>query len=302
MNYSNYSTINNCPNATEKNWCISLSNKPVKQISVSLSDGGKYPYVSRFALDVGNVVVIGKGYAYTIASWHGKAETTGKFGVVSDISDKITVKKDALVELDMVFTDQADKAKLTACGKYIALPANQKSLQFDKATDNIYPITFMIRKILASASILANQKTAGGALVMLAKEYIASNQHVSDETLELRRACPEYADIALWDIYVANKNRCNAELSGEPRYSTSDEALDGFTRHQPMISDKTQNFVHKSVHIGAISVMVRGGFKNLLLAYLDAEPPIKEFRDEILENIAENGYPELIKLLSEKLA
>lgn len=300
MNYENYASINNSLNPTQKNWCISLSKKPVKQVSVVLSDGRKFPYVSRFNIDADNVVIIGKEYAYEISALHADANTTGLFGVVSDVCEKITVKKSELVELDMVFSDECDKKALTACGKYIALAPDETNLQYGKEIETVYPITFMIRKILASASILANQKLAGAALVETAKEYIASKQYIAPETLELCRAAPEYVDVALWDIYVANKKRCDMELEGEPRYKY--ECLYGFDPLPPTASDKTQDFVHKSVHIGAISVMVRGGFANLLSAYLDSNPPILDFKDEIIQNIGNVGYPELIKILLEYLS
>ena len=96
MNYENYASINNSVDATQKNWCISLAKKPVKQVSASLSNGKKFPYVSRFAIELGNVIVVGKEYAYELSALHDEAETTGLFGIVSDVSDKITVKKSEL--------------------------------------------------------------------------------------------------------------------------------------------------------------------------------------------------------------
>ena len=57
--------------------------------------------------------------------------------------------------------------------------------------------------------------------------------------------------------------------------------------------------VFKYIHIGAISVMVRGGFVNLLKAYLGANPPIKEFYKTILEEATQVGAPEAIALLKE---
>ena len=68
---------------------------------------------------------------------HGEADTTGKFGVVTELSDNITAKKANLVELDMVFTHWFDKKTLAACAKYLALPANETSLQYGKNTEKI---------------------------------------------------------------------------------------------------------------------------------------------------------------------
>ena len=43
--------------------------------------------------------------------------------------------------------------------------------------------------------------------------------------------------------------------------------------------------------------MVRGGFKNLLEAYLSANPPIKEFLAEAKDLLQDTGHPEVYALL-----
>ena len=45
--------------------------------------------------------------------------------------------------------------------------------------------------------------------------------------------------------------------------------------------------------------MVRGGFVNLLKAYLSVNPPIGSFYTEMLEAIGDNGYPEALSVLRE---
>jgi hypothetical protein len=43
--------------------------------------------------------------------------------------------------------------------------------------------------------------------------------------------------------------------------------------------------------------MVRGGFKNLLEAYLSVSPPINEFITDALDTLDEIGHPETYALL-----
>lgn len=63
----------------------------------------------------------------------------------------------------------------------------------------------------------------------------------------------------------------------------------------PVVND----YVNKYAHLGAISIMVRGGFMNLLEAYLAAEPPIKEFLADALEVLDGIGCPKTYALLQE---
>jgi hypothetical protein len=41
-------------------------------------------------------------------------------------------------------------------------------------------------------------------------------------------------------------------------------------------ADSVQTYINRYVHMGAVALMVRGGFKNLLEAYLQTEPPIDQ--------------------------
>ena len=55
--------------------------------------------------------------------------------------------------------------------------------------------------------------------------------------------------------------------------------------------------VYKYIHIGAVSLMIRGGFVNMLRAYLNANPPIKSFYSTLVSEATQVGAPEAIELL-----
>ena len=56
-------------------------------------------------------------------------------------------------------------------------------------------------------------------------------------------------------------------------------------------------YVNKYSHLGAISIMARAGFKNLLEAYLSANLPVEEFLAKAKEILQDIGHPEVYALL-----
>jgi hypothetical protein len=65
------------------------------------------------------------------------------------------------------------------------------------------------------------------------------------------------------------------------------------------IPDVVNAYVNKYAYIGAVSIMVRGGFANLLKAFFSANPPIASFYNEMLEDIGSNAIPEMLNILKE---
>ena len=61
--------------------------------------------------------------------------------------------------------------------------------------------------------------------------------------------------------------------------------------------ESVSNFVNKYAHFGAVSLMVRGGFVNLLNAYLSVNPPIAEFHDEMCQVLDGFGHKEAFEVL-----
>ena len=62
-------------------------------------------------------------------------------------------------------------------------------------------------------------------------------------------------------------------------------------------SEQLQDFVNKYSHIGAVSIMLRGGFKNLLEAYLSVNPPIDAFYHEMCEVLSGSGHKQVYNVL-----
>ena len=64
-------------------------------------------------------------------------------------------------------------------------------------------------------------------------------------------------------------------------------------------SEQLQDFVNKYSHIGAVSIMLRGGFKNLLEAYLSVNPPIDAFYDEMCAVLSNVGHKQVYEALKD---
>lgn len=298
--YQNYAVVNPVADAVEKNWCISAKLlSSVQQATVEFASGKSYNYASRYPVAEGDVAVIGKTLPDLTGDRIEPSATTGSFGVVSEALPKLEIKRSHASELDFVFTTNVAKKQITDCAKYLDMDGNEKTLQYGKKTQSFYPITFLIRKLLAAASIIAYPKFAGDANVEKAVAYIAQPQIITKTMAALEWAVPySRADICLDDIHIAIAEKNIAELQAMGLSYMKDGALIGDDRGND-IPDIVNAYVNKYAYIGAVSIMVRGGFANLLKAFLSANPPVASFHDEMLEDIGSNAVPEALNILKE---
>lgn len=298
--YQNYAVVNPVADATEKDWCVSAKLlSSVQQATVEFSSGKSYNYASRYPVAEGDVAVIGKTLPDLTGDPIEPSATTGAIGIVSEALPKLEIKRSHASELDFVFAANVAKKQITDCIKYLDMDGNEKTLQYGKRTKTFYPIAFLIRKILAAASIIAYPKFAGNENVEKAVAYIAQPQIISGSMANLEWAVPyTKADICLDDIQVAIADKNIAELQAMGLSYMEDGALIGDDRGSD-IPDVVNAYVNKYAYIGAVSIMVRGGFANLLKAFLSANPPVASFYNEMLEDIGSNAIPEMLNILKE---
>lgn len=297
--FENYQTVNRTEDADEKQWCVSVRLlKTVQQATVVLNNKKLYEYASRYPVTTGDVAVVGNSYAFAYSCINEPMATTGQMGVVTDTRPKLEIKKTTAAELDLVFTSEVTQKTVSDCVKYIGLPGDGTTLQYNKDVSTIYPITFLIRKILAAASVISNAAFADQNAIEKAKEYICSPQIIDEDMATLNQAAPEFTNIDLSDIHMDLDGR-NLEELDEADIPYLDEGyLDGFDRDgkiDPVINE----YVNKYTYMGAVSVMVRGGFVNLLEAFLSVDPPIKAFFDEMTDNLGETGNKKALDMIKE---
>ena len=101
---------------------------------------------------------------------------------------------------------------------------------------------------------------------------------------------------------IANlPNSILKKLGVEPQYDIMDLSWDISEEEADKIMENASIYLNKYSYIGAISIMVRGGFVNLLNAFLSAKPPIDEFVGEIIEYLGNTGNDEALNILKKYL-
>ena len=293
----NYSSVNTVKDAEAKEWSLTgIFRKSVKQATVQLESGKEYQYACRWPFKEGDVAIVGNTLLQNDVIIE-QSSNSGIFGIITYEEPKMTINRRHAVELDFVFTEKASKKTITDCIKYLNSPLNFYNVQYEKYSQNYFPLSLYIRKLLAAASIIAHPKFAAADDIEAAKKYIGEKQDVSE--LELLVGPPEAAGLDFTDTQI---NTCGkseeylGELGIEPYYDMED-FMDYSSKEYSKIIDKANVFINKYVYMGAVSIMVRGGFVNLLEAFLSADPPIKDFYDEMIGYLEENGNSKALDII-----
>ena len=293
----NYLSINTSADAAEKDWSLTgIFKKSVQQATVQLESGKEYQYACRWPFKEGDVAIIGNTLLqnYTVIE---QSPNSGLFGVITYAEPKMTLKKSHAVELDYVFTENVSKKNITDCIKYLESPQDFNSVQYGKFSENYFPLSFYIRRLIAAASIIAHPKFAVAEDIETAKKYIRKKQNLNE--MELLVGPPEAAGFNFKDTQIDTKGKSEEylkELGVNPQYDMYD-LMDFSSKKYNAMVKKANVDLNKYSYIGAISVMVRGGFVNLLKAFLSAKPPINGFYDEIVDFLGDTGNAEALSVV-----
>lgn len=293
----NYSSVNTVKDAAEKDWSLTgIFKKSLQQATVQLESGKEYTYACRWPFKEGDVAIVGNTLIQNDIDIE-QSPNSGLFGIITYAEPKLTIKRSHAVELDYVFTESATKKNLTDCAKYLKSPLDFKTVQYEKYSRNYFPLSLYIRKLLAAASIIAHPKFVTADDIEAAKKYIGEKQDVSE--LNLLVGPPEEAGLNFTDTQINTRGKSKKylqELGIKPDYDMCD--FMGLSREEYFkVIDKANVYVNKYIYMGAISIMVRGGFVNLLEAFLSAEPPIRDFNDEMIGYLKKTGNTEALDVL-----
>ncbi|SFO38510.1 hypothetical protein SAMN05216515_1378 [Eubacterium pyruvativorans] len=293
----NYSSVNTVKDAAEKDWSLTgIFRKSIKQATVKLKSGKEFQYASRWPFKEGDVAIVGNTLLQSYIDIE-QSPNSGLFGIITYAEPKLTIKRSHAVELDYVFTESATKKNITDCAKYLKSPLDFKTVQYEKFSDNYFPLSLYIRKLLAAASIIAHPKFVTADDIEAAKKYIGEKQDVSE--LGLLVGPPEEAGLNFTDTQINTRGKSEEylqELGIKPDYYMG-ELTDLSREEYFKVIDKANIYVNKYIYMGAISIMVRGGFVNLLEAFLSAEPPIRDFNDEMIGYLEKTGNTEALDVL-----
>ena len=306
----NYKSKNTLSAPCEMDWCISPVLGKTQQVAVALNDGKTYEYACRYPVSEGAVVVIGRQLPAAACSRVHDSPNTGCMGQVTAVEPKLTIKREHAVEVDYVFISDPTKKELTQCKKFLAMGAESygKTLQLDKNITPILPITYHIRKILAAASVLAHPKLVTAEDLEQARMTILEKKSIDADMLRLDWGPPEDIGINLAEIHIPS-NGAKKELQeigkllgNHPSWDCEEGGLNEMSNILKQFAslDAVNDYVNKYAHLGAVSVMVRGGFQNMLEAYLSVEPLSAENLANARKLLKGVGHSEAYALLSKK--
>lgn len=302
----NFKTTNTIEDACAKDWCISpMPSTTFKQVAVKLHDGKTYNYACRYAATAESVALVGYSIPYNSAIVN-PSVNTGEMGVVVDTFEKLSINRAYAVEVDYIFNQNPAKKDLTQCVKYLNfdLDSYDKTLQFGKEMAPIRPVIYYIRKVLSAASVLAHPKLVKSEDLEKAKNTIYEKMHLDQNMATLYWGPPEDIGVVLADFHAPDDSTLTvfSEISNvfdNKEWNASLGELGNMRNgvREFVQLDIVNEFVNKYAHFGAISIMIRGGFSNLLNAYLSVNPPIESFLDEMLNRLDGVGYPETYDIL-----
>ncbi len=303
----NYQTKNLQTKPWEQDWCVSPLPGKVTQAKLMLNSKKSYDYACRYPVAEGDVAII--GYALPQFDYSNECDgstNTGQIATVVEALPKLTIKRSHAIEVDFVFTPATTKKNVTQCAKYLAYGQADYplTLQLNKHISGIRPLTYHIRRILAAASIIAHPNFAAKESLQTAKSVINEQKCFEPEMAALDWGAPESIGVCFNDIHTPNSEAVQAlnyEEWGCKEYEWDEGILREMCDAMPNIlkSEELQDFVNKYSHIGAVSIMLRGGFKNLLEAYLSANPPIDAFYDDMCEVVSNVGHKQVYEVLKD---
>lgn len=294
----NYASVNQTESPQGMNWYVSpYPNKKVGQIKLKLNNGKTYDYACRYPAAENNTAIIGYKYVFGLDVNADEGKNTGCFGIVTDCFPSMTLKKNYAVEVDYLFGTDPDKKAISNCEKYLELDVDENysfALQFYTGNGMVRPITFFTRTILAAASVISFPAFASEESLALAKEAILKERAVCEKMalLDWYGGIPEYIGMDFSDTQVPYETEILLDGEDVTTIDTMNNELKDIVS-----SDEVTEHVNKYAHLGAISIMLRGGFKNLMEAYLSVEPPIADYADEICSRLDGIGNQETFDLL-----
>ena len=299
----NYKTINMQADADQVDWCIAPVLGKTCQVALKLNNGKKFNYACRYPVKEGAVAIVGREFPYDRVAVTQTANT-GAMGSVTEILPKLTIDKRHAVEIDYVFIPNPQKQDLEQCGVFLTSGSKDylKTLLLGGDCQPVRPITYHIQKILTAASVLAHSDMVDKGMVELAKETISEEKTIDPKMLTVLGDGD--CRLTIDEIHIPDSDvedfwdEIDEEAGDAIRLWDDDILLEGRSNIKEFAaSEAVSDYVNKYSHLGAISIMVRGGFINLLEAYLSANPPIEEFLETALELLKKIGNTKAYNLI-----
>ena len=318
-------TINSIPfaEAGKKNWFLSVKSASPKQtLSVCFADGKEYKYLGTGKVAEGNPVVIDYGGA-----------TSYMMGNVVKVEDGIKIKRD--YALRPLFTFSTDPGKTEIRSNVIGMQKLEEIEdvfnQFSQGenvdhSEEFRIVDFLILGVLNALTVIAYPDLSPAEKVVEAKAFLAeekpipgivfgrafTDKYYGEIFAECRYA--EFSEVILTGHYPGWKEdllSCGfweseefKNLEIDTDWNNEETAYflyfyDGSNAMEKYFSEceEFRAITNELVFRSALSVLIRGGFTNLLKAALSVEMPIKSFYQKLIQFADEIGSTECGELL-----
>lgn len=315
-------TITNIPfaEASTKNWYLSTKPASPKQtISVTFENGKSFKYLGTSKVNTGDPVIIDWGGA---TSYH--------MGNVDSIEDGITIKRSHALKPLFVFSTDPEKAEIKRNCQGLCCLEDEKDIEnfFNlgepHSEDKFRVIDYLVSGILNAITVVAYPTMSKPETVEEAKKYLKKEHAVPSLMFS-----KEFTDHFYGEFWDGIKYAEQAEVAFTGHYPGWAEQiqncefikssafkslkidlefknnayymyfLKGSARRESFFSecDEFKQLTNELVMRSALSILIRGGFTNLLRAALSTPMPIKGFYQKLIAFADEIGSPECGALL-----
>ena len=307
-------TLISFEDASKKNWFLSYRKAaPQKALKIEFNDGRSYEYLSKVNCEVGDTAVIDFGGA-----------TSYSMGQVVNVEDNKTLKPAKAVRTLFIFSDEPTK-------KDLKNNAADKAIQkYDWMAEHRWKgcciIDHFVKNVLDAITVIAFPELSGKAEITAAKKYLKTSFKLPAEffakdyfsQLEFCEACgdgnfsfsgfypgwledfksksfftADLGDECTFEDFVDEKN--SQFNNYEVVYSPYEKKLIKLLKSDPEMAETVNELVYRS----ALSILIRGGFVNLLKAALTVEMPIGGFYDKLVDFAKEIGSDYCYEVLVE---
>lgn len=296
--------------AAEMNWYLTcMPTKPVPKVKIRLEDGKEYVYKGKNTIKVGDVAVIGRGCKTSFEM--GQVTAVGATG-----GGKSYASKAQYVFATNPSQDEIKKMSDKICNyQDVQIAFKQLKLDGKLLAGNVeVPVVDAdIESVLFACCVLSNQSVATTAAIKKAKECLETPKFLCAELLGTKInkniQSPHYPNIYLqfsgyyptWEeefhvqpICVEMESKRSIYLyENSICYEKGSKDLEKFVSGHKEFSV----FYNELIFRSALSILIRGGFVNLLRQALSLRMPIGDFYDKLIDLAKEIGSTYCLALL-----
>lgn len=318
---------------------VASERKSYKAIKAKvLKTGRTYTYFTRTSLKVGDKALIGfHSFTPAWSSWYEifdeivfeVAKTSRNIAAIVDLNGNKVPKEDR-VGLDMGFTNNVTKKVINDCEKFINIEESDLiliSTNAEHTNDFLYfrPISRFAKRIVAAATVIAFKKYASEENITKANDILSTRHGFPMQIFDAKIFDPSYDDywhtLELEDVYmepdyesIKALKTVYGELIEKAPWLDDDEfpplyrlkfkfGYGDDKNHKDDIDkigyDALDEYINKSVFTSAMAVMIQADLKNLMEAFISANPPIDDYLDYMIEYANSLGAAEYVEMLKE---